>query len=409
MNRLKLVFSALCLIASALPVSQAKAGPVAAPSPYRAQALYENSTELPTIKFVAQAKRSIDIEIYEMDDPVFRQALRTALKNRVRIRVIKEPEPVNAKCLYFGPNRPIDSPSCADEKKLMLEIVQAGGVVVPFNKAFCPAWIQGKCLEHGKLIMIDTGIPMSQAALISSGNFNATNFCDPYANPAVCDRDYTVITKDPEVIGTLSMIFQKDMAGVPYNLQALLTPSVSQKLTVSPFSQAPLAAFIRSAKSMIVVQNQYLHDKQINQALIETAQRGVKVYVNVASLCAFGPPTAESLDLANPKSNASLMTAFEKAGIQVRMFSGAQSIGGKIGYLHAKAILIDGNRAWVGSVNGSAPGTSANREFGLFFNDPLMVNHLSQIMHYDFVDVRGETWQESAKCLRDPQRPGGED
>jgi phosphatidylserine/phosphatidylglycerophosphate/cardiolipin synthase-like enzyme len=103
------------------------------------------------------------------------------------------------------------------------------------------------------------------------------------------------------------------------------------------------------------------------------------------------------------------MTAFEQAGIQVRMFSGAQTINGKIGYLHAKAILIDNNRAWMGSVNGSSPGTSANREFGLFFNDPLIVNHLSQVMHYDFVDPRGETWQESAKCLRDPPRPGGED
>jgi phosphatidylserine/phosphatidylglycerophosphate/cardiolipin synthase-like enzyme len=410
MNRLKIALSALCLIATALPLSQAKAVvPAAAPAPYRIQALYENSRELPTIQFVGMAKKTIDIEIYEMDDPVFRQALRTALKNHVRIRVVKEPEPINAKCLYFGPNRPIDSPSCADEKKLMLEIVHAGGAVVPFNKAFCPAWIEGKCLEHGKLILIDAGIPMSQAALISSGNFNSSNFCDPNANPAVCNRDYTLITKDPEVIGTLSVIFQKDMAGVPYNLQTVLTPSVSQKLTVSPLSQAPLVAFIRSAKSVIVVQNQYLHEKQINQALIEMAQKGVKVYVNVASLCAFGPPTPDSLDLSNPKSNAAIMTAFEQAGIQVRMFSGAQTINGKIGYLHAKAILIDNNRAWMGSVNGSSPGTSANREFGLFFNDPLIVNHLSQVMHYDFVDPRGETWQESAKCLRDPPRPGGED
>jgi phosphatidylserine/phosphatidylglycerophosphate/cardiolipin synthase-like enzyme len=291
----------------------------------------------------------------------------------------------------------------------MGEIIKAGGSVVPFNKAFCPAWIQGKCLEHGKMILIDAGIRLSQAALISTGNFNASNFCDPYGNPAVCDRDYTLITKDPEVIGTLSAIFQKDLAGVPYDLQALLTPSVSQKLTVSPFSQAPLVAFIRSAKKMIVIQNQYLHEKQINQALIEMAQKGVQIYVNVASLCAFGPPTPDSLNLNIPNSNASMLTAFEQAGIHVRMFAGAQTINGKIGYLHAKAILVDGNRAWVGSVNGSAPGTSANREFGLFFNDPLMVNHLSQIMHYDFTDVRGETWQESAKCLRDPPRPGSDD
>jgi hypothetical protein len=30
-------------------------------------------------------------------------------------------------------------------------------------------------------------------------------------------------------------------------------------------------------------------------------------------------------------------------------------------------------------------------------------------MRYDFADARGETWQESAKCLRDPVRPGSED
>jgi phosphatidylserine/phosphatidylglycerophosphate/cardiolipin synthase-like enzyme len=170
-----------------------------------------------------------------------------------------------------------------------------------------------------------------------------------------------------------------------------------------------MVAFIRSAKSSIMIQNQYLHEKNINQALIDAAHAGVKVYVNVASLCAFGPPKPDSLNPATPNSNGAIFTAFDQAGIQTRMFSGQQTINGKIGYLHAKAIVVDGKYAWVGSTNGSYPATSANREFGIFFSDPTMVNHLASIMRYDFADARGETWQESAKCLRDPVRPGSED
>lgn len=409
MNRLKLAFSALLLIASALPLHPARAQLVAPGLSSKIQALYENSTELPTIRFVNSAAKSIDIEIYTMEDPQFRAALRAALQRHVRIRVIKEPTPVgNGNCLYFG-TQPAETPDCTDQKKLMGEIVHAGGVVVPFNKAFCPAWIAGNCLEHGKLIVIDAGIPLRQAALISSGNFDASNFCDPAGNPGVCNRDYTIVTKDAEVINTLEAIYQKDLAGIPYDVTTLMSPSVRVKLTVSPASEAPLVAFIRSAKSSIVVQNQYLHEKAINQALMDMAKAGVKVYVNVASLCAFGPPRPDSLDINNPKSDALTMTNFEQAGVQVRMFTGAQTINGKMGYLHAKAIIVDGKYGWMGSVNGSNPAVNANREFGLFFNDPLMVNHLSQVMHFDFADARGETWQESAKCLRDPPRPGSDD
>lgn len=410
MNSLRLVFSALLLIASVLPLHQARALIAAPAARYKIQALYENSTELPTIKFVSSAAKTIDIEIYTMEDPTFRQALRNALQRHVRIRIIKEPTPIgNTSCLYFSASQPNETPDCTDQKKLMGEILHAGGAVVPFNKAFCPAWIQGHCLEHGKLIVIDAGIALRQAALISSGNFDSSNFCDPAGNPGVCNRDYTIVTKDVEVINTLEAIFQKDLAGVPYDVTTLMSPSVQVKLTVSPASEAPLVAFIRSAKSTIVIQNQYLHEKGINQALIDMAHAGVKVYVNVASLCAFGPPTPDSLDLNIPNSPAAMLNAFEQAGIQVRMFTGAQTINGKIGYLHAKAIIIDNKYGWMGSVNGSSPATSANREFGLFFNDPLMINHLSQVMHYDFVDPRGETWQESAKCLRDPTRPGSDD
>ncbi len=404
MNPFKLVFASFFLALSSL----------AALSPSTAASrggfgLYENSTELPTIRFVSQAKKTIDIEIYEMDDPVFRKTLRAAIQRHVRIRIVKEPEPINATCLYFAPAQASDTPDCLDQKKLMVEIKKAGGAVAPFNKAFCPAWIQGHCLEHGKLILVDAGDSANQAALISTGNFNGSNFCDPYSNTPVCNRDYSVITSDPEILNTLSAIFQKDLVGQPYDVSAYLTPSVSRKLTVSPFSEAPLVAFIRSAKSSIVIQNQYLHQQAINQALMDQARAGVKVYVNVASLCAFGPPTPASLDMSNPKSNASMLTAFDQAGIKTRMFSGAQTINGKIGYLHAKAIVIDGKYGWVGSVNGSAPATSANREFGLFFNDPLAVNHLSRVMYADFTDPRGETWQESAKCLRDPTRTGSGD
>jgi len=359
---------------------------------YPLSGVYINSDGSPLIPLIRAAQTTLDVEIYTMTDRLVRQEFRAALARRVRIRVVKDSTGNTvAACNVFDP-APSPNPDCDDQKKLTTEIKKGGGAFVPFNQAdFCG--VRGEpCFQHGKMVIAD-----GKVAMLSSGNFEPTSLCHLQANPARCNRDYSVIISQPGLVVILNAVFEKDVLAKAYDLKSLLAsfPGAAQ-LTVSPLSLAPLLAFIRSARTSLIIQNQYLHEPNINSALREVAKRGVKVSINIASPCAFGRPSA-----GEAQSFATIFKAFDEAGVESRMFTRRETIQGKPGYLHAKAILVDSKTAWVGSVNGSTHAVSRNREFGLFFSDVRAVRVLEDRMVADFRSENGETWQEGLRCLRD--------
>ena len=355
---------------------------------------YVNSEKAPLYAMIDGARSSLDVEIYQMSDPDVKAGLRRALKRGVHVRVIKEPRPNGDSCDVFAGPKDGESADCADQKMLRTEIQEQGGVYIPFDKAtFCPQPSK-PCSQHGKMVIAD-----ENAALVSTGNFNSTNLCNlnlGNGNPDKCNRDFSVVTRDSEVLLTLSRIFEGDLARRPYDLKALLQGSVADKLTVSPLSLEPLIKFIASAKNSIRVQNQYLKEPALNDALMQAARRGVHVEIVTASACSFGHPSSSDIN-----SVRKIYGQFDSAGIASRMFSASIAINGKPGYLHSKAIVIDDERAWVGSVNGSTAAVSNNREFGLFFAQPKWVSALVEIMNADFSATGAETWEESLSCAKD--------
>ncbi|MBS1964061.1 MAG: phosphatidylserine/phosphatidylglycerophosphate/cardiolipin synthase family protein [Bdellovibrionales bacterium] len=368
--------------------------------------LYENSTGAPIVALLDSAQHSIDIEIYTMGDPVVRKAILNALADRVKVRIIQEPTPVGSSCKIFGigsapnPSAAPDEPgspddlACAELKAFRNQVLKAGGTYVPFNKILCGAGSGGAtpgCVEHGKMIIVD-----GKAALLSTGNFDSTNLCNAKENPERCNRDYDYIIHYAPAIQILGQIFEQDLRGKPYNLKALLGRAGARDLTVSPFSLPPLVQFIRSAKRSIRLQEQYLKEPTINAELLAAAKRGVQLYLNVASACAFGTPR---------ESDAAKWTqtykTFEEAGAKIRAFTSEMRVGNRPGYLHAKAIVVDDQTAWVGSTNGSSLSVSSNREFGVFFDGARDMNLLLRFMKADFANPHGESWQESLQCKRD--------
>lgn len=353
--------------------------------------IYNNAEGAPVIPLIERTQSQLDIEIYEITDTQVRASIRSALKRGVHVRVVKEPEPVNVKCFLFKPVSASDNSDCLDQKRLIAEVNQSGQFV-EFNKSeLCG--IPGKsCFEHGKIILSD-----QKLALISSGNFNSSNLCDKAQNPGTCNRDYTIITDDTEVVSVLTQVFEKDLSGQRFDVSSYLTPSVAQKLTISPLSLQPIVDFIGSAQESILIENQYLHEPSLNEALIKAAQRGVKVSITVASFCSFGRPKASEVSRMHI-----IYGAFDGAGIDTRIFTRQILIDGVPGYLHAKAIVVDGRRAWVGSVNGSTTSVSQNREYGLFFERSDWVSKLQSVMIRDHSDPNTESWQESLSCTKDP-------
>ena len=355
---------------------------------------YDNELGSPILALVDSAKRTIDIEIYQMDNLVFANHLRSALARGVQIRVVKEPRPIGDSCNLFpvpGDVVPTD-PVCLAQYALKAQILKAGGSYVPFNKRALCADQSSSCFQHGKLIIVDGG-----AALISTGNFNSSNLCDLSAGPSRCDRDFTVITRVPGVLAALNQIFQRDLIGERYDVMSVLTTTPGDiAVTVSPASLAPLVSFINSAKVSIEVENQYLNDPRLNAALLRAQARGVEVHIMVSSVCAFGSPT--STQVANVQR---IYGAFMSAGAEVRMFTSRILVRGVPGYMHAKVFIVDGKKAWVGSVNGSTGAISNNREYGLFLSDARSVRMLSDRLRADRDDPGSETWQESIACAKD--------
>ena len=73
----------------------------------------------------------------------------------------------------------------------------------------------------------------------------------------------------------------------------------------------------------------------------------------------------------------------------------------KPGYLHSKAIIVDSDHAWVGSVNGSNSAFNVNREFGIFVDDVREVKKLEAFMKKTHEDEIMESFDQSAACEND--------
>lgn len=362
------------------------------------EGFHENSEDAPVFQVLALAKKSIDMEIYTMTDPDVLAMIREAINRKpkpIRVRIIKDPSPIGEFCNLFKPISLEDTEECQDQKNLVEEIrASPGGKFVPFNKKeLCKGFTKRgrprNCFQHGKLIIVD-----GKHALISTGNFNSTDLCNLKQDPDVCNRDFSYITSDPEVVKILTKIFENDLIGKWYDLRPYLTEKVSEKLTISGYSLDTLIGFINRAKKSIRIANQYLKEKTINELLKEKAVENIKIQVMVSSLCSFGKPRKS-------RSVIDLFRGFDDAGIPVRMFTSSMKIKEKPGYMHAKAIVIDDEYAWIGSINFSESGVSSNREFGIFFNKPSDVKRLINILDADYSDPQSETWEESLECLKD--------
>ena len=353
--------------------------------------IYFSTDPSPLLQMISGAQKSLAIEIYTMGDKDVRAAIRTALAKGIQVRIVKDPTPLGETCFLFSATTAKDSEDCKDQQALVREVqatADHGGAYVPFNKSVLCANPAQKCFEHGKMAIVD-----GATLLVSTGNFDSTNLCDIQYNPSHCNRDYNLVTHDSQMIDTLSAVFENDLKGERYDLAGLLAQAGSPAVTVSPFSLEPLVNFIHSAKTRIRVQEQYLHEPTINAALQNAAQQNIQVQVDVASPCSFGKPSDKEA-----AAFSKIYQAFDAAGVASRMFTARQKVGGKPGYLHAKAIVVDEERAWVGSVNGSTTSVSNNREFGIFFNDPLSVRRLIGQMEADFTSPDSESWQEGLQC-----------
>ncbi len=86
----------------------------------------------------------------------------------------------------------------------------------------------------------------------------------------------------------------------------------------------------------------------------------------------------------NPMSDAPFVRELKQAGAQV-IERDLAPLGGnpEEGYIHAKFLVVDGERGYIGSANFSAAGMRENREMGIIFEDESIAASLEMLAGYD--------------------------
>lgn len=186
---------------------------------------------------------------------------------------------------------------------------------------------------HAKVIVADT-----KAAVISTGNYHQSFMAK--------ERNFAVKDEDAADLDVLVKLFDADFERK--------TPDVScTRLLVSPVNAKDrILALVASAKEEIVVESMQFADDDVRAAIAERKAAGVDVRVLLAD--------PEWID-----ANVGAGTFLADAAIPARHM--------KTPGVHAKTIVVDGKRAYVGSVNLSWTSLNKNREIGVIADDPAAV------------------------------------
>lgn len=167
-------------------------------------------------------------------------------------------------------------------------------------------------------------------------------------------RDYGIVMRDGFVAAELDRLFEADWNDAPF------APNPEAPLAVSPYnSREKVTAFLESARKSIHVSDAKLEDKQILDLLCRKAAAGVEVRV-----------------LGHGASGVAKPSKVEHR--QITRFK-----------MHAKCTIVDGERAFVASMNMRAVGLDRRREVGIFVEDPKVVTQLEQVFASDWEHKSG--------------------
>ena len=184
---------------------------------------------------------------------------------------------------------------------------------------------------HSKSIVID-----GEKLIVMTMNMTYTS--------AQTNREYIATDLDPDDVRDAETIFDADYRNVNAHL-ATTKLLLSPRDATSVDARTRLVALIDSAKTSIDVETQSLSDDALVDALIAAHQAGVAVRIVL---------DGDTLHTTGQEEAAGKLVA---AGVPLRGVSKPD--------IHAKAIVVDRVRTFVGSMNLTPTALSSNREMGI--------------------------------------------
>lgn len=198
---------------------------------------------------------------------------------------------------------------------------------------------------HAKYAVVD-----HQIALILNQNLTTSSF--------ERNREFGVVTTEKDEVGEAQAIFDSDWQGAP--------PRGPFDLVVSPDnSRAELTETIGDAARSLDIYAEVVRDPAMLAALAEAERRGVAVRLLITD--------------EDDEDNLEAAARIARAGVEVRLVDRL--------YIHAKLVLADGARLFVGSQNFTATSLDANRELGVVVTEPVLVERAAAIFARDWIQA----------------------
>jgi phosphatidylserine/phosphatidylglycerophosphate/cardiolipin synthase-like enzyme len=302
----------------------------------------------PVIDAIDGAHSSIRMAIYHLTVPPVVDAFAKAAQRGVDVQIIVD----NTNWTSHTPDA------------LKKQLADAGVKVTPSSKGFR--------ITHEKSFVVD-----ESTAYIMSLNLTS---------PFVVTRDYAVVTTDKGIVSEFLTVFAADLDNAK-NGTANTPLLTDPHLAWSPVnSEGRLVAFIEAAEKSLVVSSENLGDAAIQKALIAAAGRGVNVRV-LAPLCDQNPVVTFDLPY---------LAALAKGGADARAMPGPASAD--LPYTHAKMMIADDARAYIGSINFSTASTTDAREVGIFFDDAPTISTIAADFEHDWAKAVAPPPASDAKC-----------
>ncbi len=290
---------------------------------------------------IASAKRSIDMEMYELSDRTAEQDLVHAAKRGVKVRVLLDRD-------YSG----------GEVNAAAYSYLHAHGVQVK--------WAPAHYVFHVKATTFD-----GRTADVSTANLTAAYYATT--------RDAEVIDTNPAQVQAIEHTFDNDWNAGPHGVPAAQTVQAPGLLwspnTATGSAETAMVAQIQAARHTVELESEELSDAPVYQALVADARRGV----------------ACQIVMTDSSDWKKAFTAVTKAGCQLHVFPDSA----KALYIHEKFVLDDpgtsGESLLIGSQNASWESLDENRELGLLIQDAhggvTVIHQVSQAFKTDFAQA----------------------
>lgn len=283
---------------------------------------------------IKSASKSVWLEMYILSDRNVLRALEEAANNGLDVRVMLEPHP-------FG----------VGSVSRTLDELKAAGVKAQYSS---PDF----ALTHEKGMIID-----GSTAYIMTSNFSRSALGGS-SSSSTRNREYGIIDNNAQDVQAVMAIFTADWNHTPAQFN-------DANLVVSPVnSRGAFMNIIGSAQHTLLVEAEEMNDSAIEQALVSAARRGVQIEIILPA------PSGSSGD-----SNSQGIAAIKQSNILVREDPQL--------YMHAKIMVADGGKAFVGSENISTQSLDKNRELGILVSDAAVLSKLQSTFQTDWGVSRG--------------------